>query len=70
MTSEQRPTLAGPYELNVDPKDRLQIPAQFRRVFEADRSQRLYGIPGSDGNLWLYGETVYDEIAAIRGEAA
>ena len=67
METEQLPTLAGDFELNVDPKDRLQIPAPLRRAFEKDGSKRLWGILGYNGNLWLFGENVYSQLAGTRG---
>jgi MraZ protein len=69
MADDLLKTLSGDYEVVVDQKERLQIPAPFRRAIAATGSERVYGYGGVNGQYWLFPEKPYNELAKKNGPA-
>jgi MraZ protein len=58
----------GKFELSIDAKQRVAIPAKIRARLERERAgNALFVIPGSNGALWVWPERTFEEIA---GEVA
>ncbi|MBN1512628.1 MAG: hypothetical protein JXB13_11495 [Phycisphaerae bacterium] len=57
--------LTGTYELTVDPKNRLSVPAQVRAGMDPERDgTRLYLVPGGrQGTLALYADRYFEHYA-------
>ena len=57
--------LVGEYELTIDDKNRLLIPAEVRRSIIPERDgEALYLIVGVNRKLWLYPELYYEQLAS------
>ena len=55
--------LIGEYELTVDAKNRLLVPADFRRVIVPERDgEGLIVVIGVNRKPWLYPETYYQSL--------
>ena len=56
--------LYGQYELTIDAKNRLLVPADIRRRLEPERDGTAFFIvTGDNGRLWLYPEKIYEAMA-------
>jgi MraZ protein len=59
--------LSGNYELVVDDKNRLSLPAEVRRAIDPDLDGTFfYAVTGTNGKLWLWPEKQYELHAAGR----
>ncbi len=59
--------LYGNYDLIVDDKNRLLIPAELRRAFDpAVDGEAFYMVFGGNGRPWLWCEKLYEAQAAGR----
>jgi MraZ protein len=57
--------LVGEYELTIDEKNRLLIPAEVRRSIVPERDgEAFYLIVGVNRLLWLYPELYYEQLVA------
>lgn len=56
---------AGHYEHSIDPKNRLALPAKFRRNLDDERDGKgFYIVPGQPPTtLWLYTERHFEQLA-------
>ncbi len=65
------PFFTGEYELTVDDKGRLLIPADIRKELDAERDgNALMIVVGQNGKHWLYPEAYYrQEVAPIINDA-
>ncbi len=60
--------LIGEYELTVDNKNRLLVPADFRRVIVPERDgEGLVVVIGVNRKPWLYPETYYEALVGGLG---
>ncbi|MDE0887990.1 MAG: hypothetical protein OSA40_00885 [Phycisphaerales bacterium] len=58
----------GHFEHTIDTKNRLAIPAELRDVFdEATHGTAFVAAPGATGNLWLWPERTFAELASELG---
>ena len=56
--------LLGEFEHAIDAKNRLAVPADIRDVLNASsRGESLIAAPGSNGSLWLWPETTFENLA-------
>ena len=61
----QHANLVGKYDLTLDEKHRLLIPAEIRRELKPQRDgQALYVAVGENAKAWLYPEIYFDGLAA------
>jgi len=52
--------LYGSYEISIDPKNRMLIPAEIRESIDQERDGNLFFVViGSNGKLWLYPDRYY-----------
>ncbi|MEM6315570.1 MAG: hypothetical protein AAF743_15890 [Planctomycetota bacterium] len=51
------PPLIGEHDLNIDEKNRLSMPATWRRALNGEKAFVL--MTGGNGKLWLYPEPAY-----------
>lgn len=61
-----RPTvLYGEYELTLDEKNRISIPAEVRRSLDAERDgEAFFIVIGVNRKPWLYPERVYENMVS------
>lgn len=60
--------LLGEFEHAIDAKNRLAVPADIRDVLNASsRGESLIAAPGSNGSLWLWPETTFENLADELG---
>jgi transcriptional regulator MraZ len=58
----------GKFELTIDAKQRLAVPARIRQMLDRERAgAALYVIPGANGAVWLWPERTFEQIC---GEVA
>jgi MraZ protein len=55
--------LFGNYELTLDEKHRLLVPADIRKAWNPEDSESLVIVPGINRKLWLYAEKFYEVMA-------
>jgi len=56
--------LSGSFELTIDEKNRLLIPADVRKVIDPEKDgQGFFIVPGVNKRLWLYPEKQYETMA-------
>ena len=54
----------GKFELSIDAKQRLAIPARVRSLLErAGAGVALYLLPGANGTLWLWPQPTFERVA-------
>jgi MraZ protein len=59
--------LHGNYELVIDDKNRLSLPAEIRRAIDPETDgTAFYAVTGTNGKLWLWPEKHYELLAAGR----
>jgi MraZ protein len=55
----------GNYDLKIDPKNRLVIPAEFRKLIVPEvHGTAFIVVTGMNGFPWLYPEKVYDQLTS------
>jgi MraZ protein len=55
--------LIGEYELGIDDKNRLSLPADIRKAINSDRDgDAFFLVLGPNGKPWLYPELYYEQI--------
>lgn len=59
----RHPVLFGEYELTVDDKNRLLIPADIRRSVPPEFGEAFFLVVGSNRVPWMYPERYYEELA-------
>lgn len=57
----------GHAEVTIDPKQRLQVPAKYRSIWEAASEKAWRIVPWVGGVLRLYPETTFSTLAAGSG---
>lgn len=56
----------GEYELTLDEKNRMLIPAEIRRAIDPEKDgQALYLVPGINRVPWMYTERSYEKLAEM-----
>lgn len=60
--SVRHPVLIGEYELTLDEKNRLLIPADLRRLIPAEQGESLYLVMGMNRVPWFYCERYYEDL--------
>jgi len=56
--------LYGEFDLGIDEKCRLSIPAELRRAIDPEKDgTSFYVVEGDNGALWLYVESIYESMA-------
>src|SRR5262249_14902524 len=56
--------LSGSFELTIDDKNRLLIPADVRKVIDPEKDgQGFFMVPGVNRRLWLYPDKQYEALA-------
>jgi MraZ protein len=61
------PSLTGTFDLTIDEKNRMNIPAEVRRAIERNGNGNvLYAITGINNRPWLWPEKTYDAMASVR----
>lgn len=60
----QHPVLFGEYELTVDEKNRLLIPAEVRRSIPADMGDAVFMSIGRNRVPWFWPEKYYEHLAS------
>ncbi len=58
----------GHAECTIDPKQRLQVPAKFRAIFEAAGQAAWYCVPWAGGVLRLYPEKTFQLLSGTAGQ--
>lgn len=59
--------LFGNYEVAIDEKNRMLIPAEVRKAIDPEiDGQAFYAVTGINGRLWLWPEKHYETLAAGR----
>jgi len=58
----RHPVLFGEYELTIDDKNRLLVPAEIRRSIPPDYGEAFFVVMGTNRVPWLYPERYYDEL--------
>ena len=66
ISTVRHPVLLGEYELTLDEKNRLLIPAEVRRLIPADQGESLYVVMGINRVPWLYCERYYEDLVMQR----
>jgi MraZ protein len=56
------PVLFGEYELTIDDKNRLLVPAEVRRSIPPEQGEALFTFVGINQIPWLYPEGYYKEL--------
>lgn len=59
----QHPVLFGEFDLTVDEKNRLSIPAEIRRSIPADLGETLFMSIGRNRVPWMWPEKYYEYLA-------
>lgn len=59
--SVRHPVLIGEYELTLDDKKRLLVPAEIRRAIPPEFGEAFYCVRGVNRAPWLYAERYYEE---------
>src|SRR5688572_14475512 len=60
--------LFGNYDLLIDDKNRLSLPAEVRRALDPELDgTAFYAVTGTNGKLWLWPEKQYEQHALGRG---
>ncbi len=62
--SVQHPVLFGEYDLTVDDKNRLLIPAEVRRSIPAELGESLFMSIGRNRVPWFWPEKYYEHLAS------
>jgi MraZ protein len=57
------PVLIGEYDLTIDDKNRLLIPAEIRRSIPPEYGESFYLVVGLNRMPWLYPERFYEDLA-------
>lgn len=60
---------SGHAEVTIDPKQRLQVPAKYRAIWEAGSEKAWHVVPWVGGVLRLYPETTFSTLAQGSGRA-
>lgn len=60
--SVRHPVLIGEYELTLDDKKRLLVPAEIRRAIPPEFGESFYCVRGVNRVPWLYAERYYEEL--------
>ena len=58
----RHPVLFGEYELTVDDKNRLLVPAEIRRSIPPDYGETLFLVMGTNRVPWFYPERFYEDL--------
>lgn len=59
--------LVGEFELSIDDKSRVLIPAEIRKKMDPDRDgEAFYMVLGKNRRPWLYLEKFYEELVATQ----
>ena len=58
----RHPVLIGEYELTIDGKNRLLVPAEIRRAIPPEHGEAFYLVVGINRVPWLYPERYYEEL--------
>jgi len=64
----RHPVLYGEYELTIDEKSRLLVPADVRRSIPPEFGESFFLVMGKNGVPWLYAERHYEELS-MQGPA-
>lgn len=60
----------GEYEHNIDAKQRLAIPAEWRAQLDPEAHGRaFFAAPGANGSLWLWPERTFERMASAMEES-
>jgi MraZ protein len=61
----QHAVFIGDYDLTIDPKNRLLVPAEVRRKFDPVRDGKAFlMVVGSNRKLWLYPKNYYESLVS------
>jgi MraZ protein len=56
--------LYGNYEVSIDDKNRMLVPAEIRRAIDPETDgEAFFLVPGVNGRPWLYPERPYEQFA-------
>ena len=58
----RHPVLFGEYELTIDDKNRLLVPAEVRRSIPAEFGEAFFVVAGINRVPWFYPERYYEEL--------
>lgn len=58
----RHPILYGEYELTIDEKNRLLVPADIRRSIGPEQGESLFMVGGSNGVPWFYPAKYYQDL--------
>ena len=58
----RHPVLFGEYELTIDDKNRLLVPADIRKSIPPEFGEALFVVIGSNRVPWMYPERYYEEL--------
>jgi len=58
----RHPVLFGEYELTIDDKNRLLVPAEVRRSIPAEFGEAFFVVVGINRVPWFYPERYYEEL--------
>lgn len=61
-TTGRQPVLIGEYDLTLDEKGRLLIPADIRRSIPPELGEAFYVLLGVNGVPWLWVEQTYEQM--------
>jgi len=59
----RHPVLFGEYELTIDDKNRLLVPADIRKAIPPEFGEGFFLVQGSNRVLWMYPERYYEDLA-------
>ena len=59
----RHPVLFGEYELTIDDKNRLLVPADIRKAIPSEFGEGFFLVQGSNRAPWLYPERYYEDLA-------
>jgi len=59
----RHPVLFGEYELTIDDKNRLLVPADIRKSIPPEFGEGLFLVQGSNRVPWMYPERYYEDLA-------
>lgn len=58
----RHPVLFGEYELTIDDKNRLLVPAEIRRSIPPEYGEAFFVVIGTNRVPWMYPEKYYEEL--------
>jgi len=59
----RHPVLFGEYELTIDDKNRLLVPADIRKAIPPESGEGFFLVQGSNRVPWMYPERYYEDLA-------